>query len=204
MPYTKIVWIKLCLSLVTEDDRFLYQLNESQQLLYVKMLMMAGLTNNKISKRPKFICDRINYHHGEECFLKDISRIREVFPKLEENSDFYILKDFEKLHNQVGFKLGYPIPEKRISYFKKKDILFPSQIKNKNKNKKKLLSPQEFISSLKTNDVYKHINIDNELLKMDTWLAQHPGRKKTPRFVLNWLNKIEAPIGAGGTQWKKP
>ena len=117
MPYTRIVWIKLFLSLITEDDRFLYQLNESQQLLYVKLLMMAGLTENRISKRAKFICDKINYHHGEESFLKDIARIREVFPKLCENEDFYSFTDFERIHNQVGYKDG-------ISYSAKKDILF--------------------------------------------------------------------------------
>ena len=66
--------------------------------------------------------------------------------------------------------------------------------KEKKVNNKRVLSPQEFILSLKTNDAYKHIDLDTELLKMDTWLKIHPGRKKTPRFVLNWLNKIEKPI----------
>lgn len=58
------------------------------------------------------------------------------------------------------------------------------------------LSPQDFISSLKTNPAYKGIDIDNELGKMDAWLLAHPGRQKTKRFIINWLNKIEVPLGA--------
>jgi len=65
---------------------------------------------------------------------------------------------------------------------------------SKVKESKVKISPQDFLSSLKTNEAYKHINIEHELLKMDTWLSRNPGRKKTPRFVLAWLNKIEAPL----------
>lgn len=54
---------------------------------------------------------------------------------------------------------------------------------------------EEFINSLRTNTAYKHINIDAELFKMDAWLLAHNGRQKTKRFIVNWLNKIEAPIG---------
>lgn len=53
---------------------------------------------------------------------------------------------------------------------------------------------EEFINSLKTNSAYTHINLGAELAKMDAWLLTRPGRKKTKRFVLNWLNKIEPPL----------
>jgi len=51
----------------------------------------------------------------------------------------------------------------------------------------------KFLESLKSNTAYTHINLEWELGKMDTWLAlpAHKGRKKTQRFVLNWLNKID-------------
>ena len=29
---------------------------------------------------------------------------------------------------------------------------------------------------------------------MDAWLLAHPGRQKTKRFVVGWLNKIEKPL----------
>jgi len=56
------------------------------------------------------------------------------------------------------------------------------------------LSDEDFLKTLKTNPVYKHINIEQELGKMDTWLSTHPGRQKTRRFVVNWLNKIDKPL----------
>ena len=56
------------------------------------------------------------------------------------------------------------------------------------------LSDEEFIASLKTNKAYSHVNIDIELGKMDSWLLLNPNRKKTRRFILNWINKVEKPL----------
>lgn len=72
------------------------------------------------------------------------------------------------------------------------------EVRSKNKNKKKETANAEndlvFFESLKTNQAYKHIDLPTELCKMDAWLSAHAGRKKTKRFVLNWLNKIEVPL----------
>lgn len=185
MPYSNIVFVKLFLSLFEEDDRFLYQLNESQQLLYVKMLYMAGSTNNSIPKNIKFICNKINYHHEEACFLSDIERIKNLFSRFKEKNGVYYFNNFNELHNFIGKSKGNPKELQRI---------VPEKSKSKNKSKSNN-DTQDFILILKTNPTYSHINIDHELGKMDAWLALHPGRKKTPRFVLNWLNKIEKPLG---------
>lgn len=68
--------------------------------------------------------------------------------------------------------------------------------KNEKKERKKDISPSDFLEKLKTNPAYSHINIDMELSKMDAWLSvpKNKGRQKTPRFILNWLNKIEGPL----------
>ena len=57
-------------------------------------------------------------------------------------------------------------------------------------------SAPDLLTSLKMNPAYSHINLDHEVGKMRAWLALpgNKGRKMTPRFVLNWLNKIEQPI----------
>ena len=54
----------------------------------------------------------------------------------------------------------------------------------------------DFLSKIKSNPAYSHINLENEFSKMDAWLSlpKNKGRKKTPRFILNWLNKIEKPL----------
>lgn len=49
----------------------------------------------------------------------------------------------------------------------------------------------DLVAALKSNTAYSHIDIDMEMGKIDSWIMVHPGRKKTPRFVVAWLNRIE-------------
>lgn len=56
------------------------------------------------------------------------------------------------------------------------------------------LTDLDFIKELKNNPAYKHVNIDRELGKMEAWLLTHRGRQKTRKFIVNWLNKIDAPV----------
>ena len=65
-----------------------------------------------------------------------------------------------------------------------------------NLTNKAVAGEAEFLEALKTNPAYSHVDINTELGKIDAWLSAHPGRKKTRRFVVNWLNKIEKPLGA--------
>jgi hypothetical protein len=53
---------------------------------------------------------------------------------------------------------------------------------------------EQWMAELKRNPVYSGINIDREVGKMEVWLSLRPGRKMTRRFIVNWLNKIDAPI----------
>ena len=116
MPYSNIVFVKLFLSLFEEDDRFLYQLNESQQLLYVKLLYLAAATRNKIPKNYRFICNKINYHHEKECLQADIERIKAIFHRFREHKDCYSFDKFEELHNYIlGKSKGNPKDSQRIA-----------------------------------------------------------------------------------------
>ena len=54
------------------------------------------------------------------------------------------------------------------------------------------LTDDEFLLSLK--EKFTWIDFDQVMVKMDAWLLAHPDRKKTRRFIVNWLNKIEKPI----------
>jgi len=58
------------------------------------------------------------------------------------------------------------------------------------------LSDDEWLKTIRNNKAYSHIDLDSELSKMDAWLSTRPGRVKTRRFIVNWLNKIEKPMGA--------
>ena len=65
---------------------------------------------------------------------------------------------------------------------------------------KQKLTDEQFITFLKNNPAYQGINIEKELHKMDAWLLtpKGSGRKKTHRFILNWLNRVEREVKTGG------
>lgn len=49
-----------------------------------------------------------------------------------------------------------------------------------------------FLEKIRKN--YDWVDMDTEFKKMDTWLLAHPGRQKTQRFIVNWLNKVDRPV----------
>jgi hypothetical protein len=52
-----------------------------------------------------------------------------------------------------------------------------------------------------TRALYPGIEVDTELRKMDAWLSTRPGKQKTRRFIVNWLNRIETPVrGVNGSK----
>jgi len=67
------------------------------------------------------------------------------------------------------------------------------------------LSDSDFLNTLKNNPAYKHINLDQELGKMDAWLLTNKGRQKTRRFIVRWLNRIDKPLETkSATQTVRP
>ncbi len=66
-----------------------------------------------------------------------------------------------------------------------------TEAEQKKKQGKPAASKPDFLESLRTNPAYSKLDLDEQFGRMDAWLIAHPGRKKTPRFVLNWLNKVE-------------
>lgn len=57
---------------------------------------------------------------------------------------------------------------------------------------------EEIIEALKNNEAYKHIDIDRELKKADAWCLVN-NRRCTPKFFVNWLNRIDPPLRPPGT-----
>lgn len=193
MPYKNIHFVKVKMELL-EDHRFLFQLNDRQKGLYLMLLALAGKTNNQIFNDIVFIKGRLNI---KEVDIDDLKKISEVYPKFRLLNDFWGFDNFDETHNQIlskdfGISQGYPKDMQRMD--KNRIDKNRSSTKQNSTSHSKHLTTEEFITSLKTNSAYTHINLGAELAKMDAWLTAHPGRKKTKRFVLNWLNKIEPPL----------
>jgi len=107
MPYRQIHWIKLEKRLLN-DHRF-YLMDEASQLVFVKLLMVAAETKNKIPKSPQVLTTILRCTQGEGVVKHAIEEIKNNFPKFIETKNFYCFKGFENRHNQVynGISLGY-------------------------------------------------------------------------------------------------
>jgi hypothetical protein len=151
MPHTKIIFVKMCLDLYEKDDRFLYRLNEEQQLLYIKFLYLAGTTENAIPKDPHFICNKINYRGDHKTLLKDLARIKEVFPKLKEGENYYHFEKFGEIHNYIPGKPKTGIPQVFLKY----DQSVAQKEKKKEKKKKKEKEKEKEKKKEKENKSYK-------------------------------------------------
>ena len=122
---------------------------------------------------------KIQVVRPDKCFIPNFIKFQ--YGELEEVNRVHqsVINILKPLGAYKGLKRG-------IQGCKDKD-----KDKDKDKNKDK-----DFIKELSDNSSYAHIDNKKELGKMDAWLSAHPGRQKTKKFVINWLNKIEVPLKA--------
>lgn len=93
---------------LAEDDRFTIDCNDNDKLIYLLLLLSAGITGNKIPNRPDWLQKRFNLtiksgKNGE--ISNSIQRLLQIFPKLYEQNfsgkSYLKLKKFEKYHNWI-------------------------------------------------------------------------------------------------------
>ena len=117
MPYKNIVWVKLKLELL-DDRRWQDLCNERQQLLYIKLLMLAGKLDNMIPNDPKYLCRECAYRRYPNELARDIQHLSTVFDKFSVDSAWIQFLNFKELHNlgtshkQKNSRSG-DVPEKR-------------------------------------------------------------------------------------------
>ncbi len=185
MAYKNIVFVKLEKRLL--NDYRWYVMTEAAQLIYIKLILLAAETYNKIPKNDIVLKEALRSRLDIDAFQECLVSIKENFPKFKENKHFRYFDEFEHKTNYIKTQQSLS----NRSAIAQHSVEEEEEI---DKEKKKIASPINFLETLKTNIAYKHINLEIELGKMDAWLAAHKGRQKTKRFVLNWLNKIEVPI----------
>lgn len=129
MPYKNIQWIKLEKRLLN-DYRF-YTLSEEAQLIYLKFLMLAAETNNKIPKNNGVIKTALRTHLSENKIQECIEEIKKNFPKFKENKGFYFFREWANRCNWIGKRelpgnsqgvAGEAIEKKRIDKIRKEYI----------------------------------------------------------------------------------
>ncbi len=74
------------------------------------------------------------------------------------------------------------------------DLTLPSSSSSSSSSSKnkRLLSDEDFLKSLK--EKFHWVNFDQEMTKIDAWFMVHTDRKKTRRFIVKWISKIEKPM----------
>lgn len=101
-----------------------------------------------------------------------------VYDSVQNECPFTEMSEYGK---SVSGKAAYGKPEATKNYKEQRT-----------KKTKDTRTTEEFVEYLKK--TYDWVNIDTELKKIDVWLLSHPDRKKTRRFVENWLLRKEKPM----------
>lgn len=157
--------------------------------------LKIGITSDSVSRR---FSGQLTGYEYEILFNRVLPQVKAI--KLEETISKEC-KKFTPSQKIGGYLECYDSSEKgRILSLMPRQcqgnaIKESKESKESKEKKKHPLSNLDFLETLKTNPIYSHINFDTELGKMDVWLAANPGRQKTRRFIVNWINKIEKPIG---------
>lgn len=193
MPYKNVVFIQMQKRLLN-DPRW-YMMSNKAQLLLIKIWLALSHFDNRLTKDEVALISILRYDLPLNEMKSCLAEIKTNFPNFKGNKHFYYWKKFEEYTNYIPKRksLGNP---KEIPRKEHIDIDMDIDIDKERKKKTKPLdlSDSEFLESLKTNPVYKHVDLNHEFQKMDIWITNNPGRKKTRRFIVNWLNKIERPV----------
>jgi phage replication O-like protein O len=121
-------------------------------------------------------------------------------------NSYSFIKDFEKWQpccrkRQLLTKKELTVDEKGNRVLSKTTHT-KENITKETIQKKASLTDEQFLLSLKEKFIW--IDFDLVMTKMDAWLLAHPSRKKTRRFIVNWLNKIEKPLEILRPVFEKP
>jgi len=99
MPYRNIVFVKLEKRLLN-DPRW-YMLSEAAQLNFIRFMLLAAETYNRIPKNLEAIRKAFKTEQDLTTLEKTIKEIRDNFPKFKENKKLYYFADFETKTNYI-------------------------------------------------------------------------------------------------------
>jgi len=100
MPYKNIHWVKLEKRLLN-DYRF-FTMSEDAQLVFVKLLMFAAASDNKMTRKSEVLKEVLRYKGTPSELQVSINEIRANFPKFKANRFYYYFKEFDNRLNWVA------------------------------------------------------------------------------------------------------
>lgn len=99
MPYKNIVYAKLEKRLL-EDPRW-YMMSEISQLHYIKLILIAQQTYNRIPAECKAIQRAFKTDLKLKTIENSLNEIQKNFPKFKKDANFYYFEDFEEKTNYI-------------------------------------------------------------------------------------------------------
>ena len=102
MAYKNIVWVKLERRLL--NDHRWYMMSDHAQLLYIKLILLAAETYNKIPKSEVVLIQALRSELEIGKFKGAIQEIQNNFPMFKSNKHFYYFGEFENKTNWLPNK----------------------------------------------------------------------------------------------------
>ena len=130
MSYRNIVFVKLEKRLL--NDHRWYMMSDKSQLVYIKLILLAAETYNKIPKSDIVLKEALRSRLEVKELSSCIEEIKKNFPKLMENKHFRYFDEFD-------FKTNY-IPKRE---FLGKSSGCPQHYADKEEDKKKIRQRKE-------------------------------------------------------------
>ena len=166
-----------------------------------KLVVSLSFLHQKLRVSPHKIKKILSKIYKWDVSFND-TQVSIFIPKFTELMDEWTIR---KLGSHSGVTPKILSDDKDIRYKSKelekdKDTTIVRSRKNSETPK---FTDEDFLNQLKTLPCYQGIDVDTELSKMDAWLLtpKGKGRKKTRRFIVNWLNKIDKPLEVKDTRY---
>lgn len=99
MPYKNIVFAKLEKRLLN-DPRW-FGMSENAQLNFIKLILIASETYNKIPRSLELLCSLLRTKQRRSTILNTLKEIELSFPKFKKNENYYYFEDFDEKTNYV-------------------------------------------------------------------------------------------------------
>ena len=200
MAYKNIVFVKLEKRLLN-DWRWCL-MSDQAQLLYIKLILLAAETYNKIPKNDSILKEAVRSRLELDEFRICLNEIRTNFPKFKCNKHFYYFDEFENKTNYLPSKQSLSnrsaIAQTGADKEKEEDI-----DKEKEKKSSRFASPslEELTNYISENNYTTDPNQFIDFYQSKGWMVGKNKMKDWRAAVRNWeksngTNKKQAPRGS--------
>lgn len=177
------IWAKIHIEMVMGDPDCEMIRSEIDWARLIKFIVMETCSRKPIPLDEEFLRRR-GFDFKKRSLEETLTQISHFIDVTEDNDS----------RNETVTESSPRIEKNRIEK-NREDIAVTDKIRNSQ-------PATDFLQTLKANQAYQGINIDLELSKMDAWLAARPGRKKTKKFIVNWLNRIDQGLKTGDQKYE--